>query len=63
MKKRNQIDEKYKWDLELFKSEAEIEEAFNDLKFLTEEFPKFKNQFTNKDKFFEYFLNYKKIFF
>ena len=60
MKKRNQIDEKYKWDLELFKSEEEIEEAFNDLKFLTEEFPKFKNQFTNKDKFFEYFLNYKK---
>jgi len=54
MKSRNQIDEKYKWDLELFKTEEEIERAFDAFEVLMNEIPKFYGKFNNKDKFFEY---------
>lgn len=59
MKTRNQIDEKYKWDIGLFKTEEEINSAFADLEFLTKEFPKFNGRFTDKEIFFSYFLDYK----
>lgn len=60
MKKRNQINEKYKWDIELFKTKEEIESAFKDLVFLTQEFPKYNGKFTDKEMFFKYYLSYKK---
>ena len=41
MKLRKQIDDKYKWDIGMFKSEEEINSAFADLEFLTNELPKF----------------------
>ena len=59
MKTRNQIEEIYKWDIGLFKTEKEINSAFSDLEFLTKELPKFNGKFNNKEMFFEYFLNYK----
>ena len=59
MKKRNQIEEKYKWDLELFKSQQEIDAAFADLDFLTQELPKFNGKFNDKDMFFKYYTEYK----
>ena len=60
MKTRNQIDNKFKWDIELFKTEQEIKKAFEDLEFLTTEVTKFNGQFNNKEMFFEYFLNFVK---
>ena len=62
MKLRSQIDDKYKWDIGLFKTEEEINSAFEDLKFLTNELPKYNGQFTNKDKFFEFYTKYKPQF-
>jgi len=59
MKKRNQIEGKYKWDIGLFKTEEEINSAFADLEFLTKELPKYNGLFTNKDKFFEFYTKYK----
>lgn len=62
MKLRSQIDDKYKWDIGIFKTEEEINSAFEDLKFLTNELPKYNGQFTNKDKFFEFYTKYKPQF-
>jgi len=62
MKKRSQIDEKYKWDLDLFKTNEEIEDVFKTIEKLTKILPKYYGEFTNKDKFFEYFNNYKEDF-
>lgn len=59
MKTRNQIDEKYKWDIGLFKTQEEIDSAFADLEFLTKELPKYNGQFTNKDMFFKFYTAYK----
>ena len=60
MKKRSQIDEKYKWDIGLFKTDKEIEEAFNAFEFLTKEIPTYYGKFNDKDKFFEFHTKYKK---
>ncbi len=60
MKKRNQIEDKYKWDLELFKTDEEIEKAFAAIEFLTKELPKYYGKFNNPDMFFEYHTKYKK---
>jgi len=59
MKLRKQINEEFKWDIGLFKTEAEIDSAFADLEYLTQELPKFNGQFTDKEMFFAYFNNYK----
>lgn len=60
MKKRSQIDEKYKWDIGLFKTDEEIEDAFNAFEFLTKEIPTYYGKFNDKDKFFEFHTKYKK---
>lgn len=59
MKLRKQISEEFKWDIGLFKTEEEINSAFKDLEFLTNEVTKYNGKFTDKDMFFNYFLNYK----
>lgn len=60
MKSRKQIDEKYKWDLELFKTQEEIDKVFNDMEYLTKVLPEYNNKFANKEKFFEYHTKFKK---
>lgn len=60
MKKRSEIEEKYKWDLELFKTEEEIEQVFNAFEYLTNETPKYYGKFNDKDKFFEYHTKFRK---
>ena len=60
MKKRADIDEKYKWDIGLFKTQKEIENVFTTMQFLTDEMPKFYGKFNDKDKFFEYLTTYEK---
>ena len=60
MKKRADIDEKYKWDIGLFKTQREIENVFTTMQFLTDEMPKFYGKFNDKDKFFEYLTAYEK---
>jgi len=59
MKLRKQIDENLKWDLEMFKTQEEIDSAFADLEYLTKEIPNFNGKFTNKDMFFKYFNSFK----
>ena len=60
MKKRSEIDEKYKWDLDLFKTDAEIEDAFKAFEYLTQVIPTYYGKFNDKDKFFEFHNKYKK---
>ena len=59
MKLRKQISEEFKWDIGLFKTEEEINKAFKDLEFLTNEVTKYNGKFTDKEMFFNYFLNHK----
>jgi len=59
MKKRNQIDEKFKWDLDMFKNDEEIEQVFKTFDYLTKTLPSYYGKFADKDKFFEYFTKYK----
>ncbi len=60
MKNRNNIDEKYKWDIGLFKTDEEIESVFKAISYLIQEQPKYKGQFNNPDKFFEFEERFKK---
>lgn len=59
MKLRNQIDEKFKWDIGMFNTQEEIDSAFADMEFLTKELPKFNGKFTDKDMFFKFHTDYK----
>ncbi len=59
MQKRNEVDEKYKWDIGLFKDKKDVEKAFEDINFLTEELPKYYGKLTDKETFFKFMLSYK----
>lgn len=61
MKTREQIDEKYKWDIEFF-NDAQIENVFKIFEKLTKELPKYKGQLGDKEKLFEYWFKFKKEF-
>lgn len=61
MKTREQIEEKYKWDIEFFNNE-QIENVFKIYEKLTKELPKYKGQLGNKEKLYEYLHKYKKEF-
>ena len=54
MKKRSQIDDKYKWDLGDFNSKENVEKVFNIIEKLTEEAPSYYGKFNDKDTFFDY---------
>ena len=58
MQERNEIDEKYKWKLDMIKSDDEIEQVFKDIEFLTEELPKFNGRLNDADMFFKYMHDY-----
>ena len=60
MKERNEIDEKYKWDLDLFKTDEEIEKVFAYIEKLTKVLPTYSGKFGDKQKLYEYFFKYKK---
>lgn len=62
MKLRNEIDDKYKWNIDLFHTDDEIESAFADCKFLIDTLPKYNGKFEDKEMFFEYMTAYKKQF-
>lgn len=60
MKKRENIDEKYKWDLSSYiKNDEEIQEIFNIIKKLTEIYPKYKNKLNNKELLLEKLTKYR----
>ncbi|MBR6778973.1 MAG: oligoendopeptidase F family protein [Clostridia bacterium] len=59
MKTRDQIEDKYKWDLDMFKTTADIDAVFDTIEKLTKVLPSYYGKFNDKDKFFEYFNNYK----
>ena len=61
MKTREQIDEKYKWDIEFF-NDAQIENVFKIFEKLTSKLPKYKGQLGNKEKLHEYWFKFKKEF-
>ncbi len=60
MKERSQIEEKYKWDLELFKTDEEIEKVFSYIEKLTKILPTYSGKLGNKQKLYEYLFKYKK---
>lgn len=60
MKLRSQIEEKYKWDLGLFKTEEEIEQAFKAIEHLTKELPKFKGKLNDKETLLKFWQKFKK---
>ncbi len=62
MKKRSQIEEKFKWDIGLFKTEQEIEDVFKAIEQLTKIIPTYYGKFNDKEKFFEYQTKFKKEF-
>ena len=57
MKLRNEIPEKYKWDIDLFKTQEEIENVIKSVEFLTEDVKKYYGNFNNPDMFFDYYFN------
>ena len=57
MKLRNEIPEKYKWDIDLFKTQEEIENVIKSVEFLTEDVKKYYGKFNNPDMFFDYYFN------
>lgn len=60
MKKRDEIEEKYKWDIGCFKTDKEIENAFATYEKLIESIKQYYGKFEDKDKFFEYLTAHKK---
>lgn len=60
MKKRNEIDEKYKWDIGCFKTQTEIDNAFLTFEKLIEESKKYYGKFTDKDMFFDFLTAHEK---
>ncbi len=60
MKLRSQIEDKYKWDLELFKTDEEIEKVFAYIEKLTKVLPTYSGKFGDKQKLYEYLFKYKK---
>lgn len=60
MKKRSEIDEKYKWDIGCFKTQAEIDNAFATFEKLIEDSKKYYGKFNDKDMFFDYLTSHEK---
>jgi len=57
MQTRNEIQEKYKWNIDSFKSQDEIENALKTIEKLTADAPKYYGKFKNPDMFFSYFFD------
>ena len=58
MKNRNQIEEKYKWDLSSYiESEEEIEKILKKLEKMPEKYLKYKGNLGNRDIFIDYIKN------
>ncbi len=60
MKNREQIEEKYKWDLELFKTDEEIEKVFSYIEKLTKVMPSYSGKLADKNKLYEVLYKYRK---
>ena len=60
MKKRSEIDEKYKWDIGCFKTQKEIDEAFATFEKLIDESKQYYGKLGEKETFFKYLLSNKK---
>ena len=60
MKKRSEIDEKYKWDIGCFKTQEEIDKAFKTLEKLTSDSKQYYGKLGDKETFFKYLLSNKK---
>lgn len=60
MKKRSEIDEKYKWDIGCFKTQKEIDEAFAIFEKLIDESKQYYGKLGEKETFFKYLLSNKK---
>ncbi len=60
MKKRSEIEEKYKWDIGSFKTQEEIDNAFKTLEKLTLDCKQYYGKLGNKETFFKYLLSSKK---
>lgn len=60
MKKRSEIDEKYKWDIGCFKTQKEIDEAFETFEKLIDESKQYYGKLGEKETFFKYLLSNKK---
>ncbi|MBR1988423.1 MAG: oligoendopeptidase F family protein [Clostridia bacterium] len=58
MKKRNQIDNKFKWDLELFSTSDEIEKVFSKMEMLAKILPSYKGKLTDIDILHEYLTKF-----
>ena len=56
MKLRSEIPEQFKWDIELFKTDEEIENVFKVFENLINKSKAYYGKFHNPDVFFEYFL-------
>lgn len=56
MKLRNEIPEKYKWDINIYKNPEEIENVIKSISYLTEDVKNYYGKFNNPDMFFEYSL-------
>lgn len=57
MKDRNEILDNYKWDINSFKTEEEINHALNIYEEMTNDAQKYYGKFTNPDMFFAYFYD------
>ena len=55
MKKRSEVDPKYKWKFEIFQSDKEIESAFQTIEELTLEANDYYGKFNDKEVFFKFF--------
>ena len=57
MKKRSEIDEKYKWDIGCFKTQKEIDEAFETFEKLIDESKQYYGKLGEKETFFKYHVH------
>lgn len=60
MKLRKEIPEQYKWDIELFKTKEEIEEALKAFERLTNSANKYYGKFNDPNVFFDYYYEHQK---
>lgn len=58
MKTRKQIDDKYKWNLDMFSNSEEMEKVFSKMEELTTIFPTYKGKLNNIDTLYEYISKY-----
>lgn len=60
MKLRSEIPEEFKWDIDLFKTDEEIEHVFNVYENYINKSKNYYGKFNNPDVFFDYFLGNEK---